>query len=107
MPQNNSLLPIESRGMARLINVGRMLKSFASAYPSLKTNMRVTDPILHENSHIYFIDNGSCTVNDGYMGRLDLDVTIDVLTSIIFSSEKVGNIFGLPTRRPYMSLMLD
>lgn len=107
MPAENSFLPIEPRGMARIVNVGKVLGVFASTYPDLRKTIRVTDPIIKENSHIYFIDNGSCVINDGFMGNVDLDVTVDVLTSILFSSEKVGEIFNLPTHRPYISLMLD
>ncbi|MCM1297913.1 MAG: hypothetical protein NC311_20445, partial [Muribaculaceae bacterium] len=107
MPDNASFSPIEPRGMAEIVNVDKVLSHYAASYPETKAVIKVTDPIIDDNNHIYFIDNGSCTRNDGFLGKLDLDVNIDVLTSILFSSKKVGMIFGLTTCRPFISLMLD
>lgn len=99
--------PIESRAMMRIINVAGVLKSMAAADPSMKMKIRVHDRDLPANSHIYVIDRGEVVINDGYTGRLDLDVTPSVLCSIIFSSPAMGRIFNLDTHRPHISLMLD
>ncbi len=107
LPEDNTLMPLEQKAMARIVNVGEVLKVVARQNKSLKMNIRVTDDILPDNNHIYFIDNATCTVNDGYRGKLDIDVDIEVLTAILFSSGKVGAIFNLPTKRPFISLMLD
>lgn len=107
LPDDNTLLPIESRAMARMTDVLGVLKSIARQNRQLKMTVRVSDDMISDNNHIYFIDNGTCTINDGFRGQLDLDVTVDVMTAIVFSSEKVGRIFSLPTHRPFISLMLD
>lgn len=106
-PEENSMMPIESRGMARIVNVKKTLDAYANDNRNLQFTVKVSDPQIPDNSHIYFIDNGICTINDGFRGLLNLDVTVDVLAAILFSSSKVGKIFNLPTRRPFISLMLD
>lgn len=93
--------------MGRLVNVGKALGIIAEANPKIRLSIKVTDSLLPENSHIYTIANGECTVTDDYNGALDLDVSVEVFTDIIFSSPKIGAIMGLPCERPHMSLMLD
>lgn len=99
--------PIESRAMMRIINVQAVLKAMAAADPAMKMKIRVHDADLPANSHIYTVDRGEVVINDGYTGRLDLDVTPSVLCSIIFSSPAMGRIFNIETHRPHISLMLD
>ncbi len=106
-PPDNRRIPVHARGMARIVNVKKLFEVYARRYPRLKMAIRVSDPIIENNNHIYIIDNGEVVINDGFGGRLDLDVTIDVLTSIVFSQEQIGEIFNLPTARPYISLMMD
>ena len=96
------------RGMARVVNVGMLLEAVAKSHPAWESRIRVSDPLLPEvNSHTYIIRKGSCVVDDGYDGRLDLDVPVDVLGDIAFSSTEIGDIMRFPSVRPMISLMLD
>ena len=104
---DSRVAPLQAHGMGRIINSEMTLKAIAASTPKLKASIRVYDHQLPQNNHIYTIDNGTVTVNDGFGGKLDLDVTQEVLTSIIFSAPKMGTIFNLPTKRPFMSLMLE
>ncbi len=60
-----------------------------------------------ENSHIYRVESGAVTIDDSYTGHLDLDVTLEVLNRLVFSSPRMGEIIGIPSVRPHLSLMLD
>ncbi len=91
----------------RIINVYMLLRSLAASYPELKANIKVYDPILGQNSHIYTIDRGFAVINDGYMGALDYDVDIEVLTSMVFGNDVTRKILDFPATRPFISLMLD
>ena len=95
------------RGMARIVSPLTVLGALAAAHPSLDMRIRITDRLFGDNSGIYRISGGRCAKTDDTRRRPDLDVPVDVLTSILFSAERTGEIFSLPTRRPYMALMLD
>lgn len=96
------------RGMGRLVNVGKALSVIAAADPKFTCRLRVSDRLLPTyNSHIFVIDKGECRIDDDYDGKLDFDVTVEVLTDIIFSSSPIGSIIRFPTVRPMISLMLD
>lgn len=99
--------PMQSLGMARIVNAEVALRLLAENNPDYKGGIRVTDRIIQENSHIFWLNKGELTVDDSRNDKIDLDVPIDVLTSIVFSSPRIGGIFGLKTQRPFMSLMLD
>ena len=94
-------------GMARIINVERVLSMLSAQHPSLKMRIRVYDPLITENTAVYTLAKGKCTRTPWSDGNFDLDVRTGTLTSILFSSEKIGRIFNIPTRRPYMALMLE
>lgn len=96
------------RGMARVVNASSLLEAVAAANPRWKSVIRVSDPLLPEiNSHTYIIKEGRVTVDDSYQGHLDLDVRIDVLADIAFSSPRIGEVMKFPAERPMISLMLD
>lgn len=96
------------RGMGRLVNVGTAFGIVAAAYPDFKSRIRISDKLLPEyNSHTFIIEDGRCRVDDGYDGKLDLDVDVEVMAEIMFSCERVGQIVGFPSVRPVISLMLD
>ncbi|MDE6206165.1 MAG: hypothetical protein K2F66_08610, partial [Duncaniella sp.] len=59
------------------------------------------------NSHVYIVKGGKWTIDDSYTGRLDLDVPVDVLADIAFSSTEIGDVMRFPSVRPMISLMLD
>ncbi|MDE6086606.1 MAG: GNAT family N-acetyltransferase [Muribaculaceae bacterium] len=100
-------IPIHARGMGRIINVKKLLETYASRYPEIKQTIKVYDAILPQNSHIYVIDRGEVIINDGFGGKIDIDVTQEVLLSILSSDKPIGEIFNLPTARPYISMMMD
>lgn len=96
------------RGMGRIVNVEKCLMAVANANGKIKTKIRVHDPLLSElNSHIYIIEDGICRIDDSFPGRLDFDVSIDVLNRIVFNSAETSDVIGFPSVRPMISLMLD
>ena len=94
-------------GMMRIVNVQPVLDALASAHPDLKYALKVRDGLLPENDGIYSIRDGICSRPAAFGGLLDLDIDIHTLTSLLFSSKKIASITGLPSHRPYMTLMLD
>lgn len=108
-PGAKTPVKIYSRGMARIVNVKAFLELIAGLRPSISQKIRVRDSLLPENNALFVIDKGNVTVlpYDTPEIKPDLDVDIPVLTSIAFSTQKVGEIFSLPTARPFMSMMLS
>lgn len=98
---------LRRRGMARIVDAAQCLEAVAEASPSTSLALRVCDPVIGENNHIYIVNNGSCLIDDGYTGALDYDIDIEVLTSIIFGNDVTRRLLGLPAVRPFISLMLD
>ena len=107
---------LRARGMMRIVNAHTVLSALAGHNPDLRTTLRLTDPYIDNNNGVFQIEKGKCRyfaldedLKSKIAGglKIDLDVRIDVLTSILFSSETTGRIFNLPTCRPSMSLMLD
>ncbi len=98
---------MRSRGMARIVDAGKLLGTLAAADTKLHYTIRIHDSILPENAGIYHIHDGICEKLTDAPGKVDLDVNVEVLTRIIFSAPRIGNIFNLPTERPMMSMMLD
>lgn len=107
------------RAMARIVNVKSLLEKLVAIDPTIRQVIRVRDQIIEANDAYFVIADGKVE-RIGCRGgnpsgresgeadmRPDLDVSIDVLASIVFSSPKVGEIFNLPTARPFMALMLD
>lgn len=97
---------LRTRGMIRIVNVCAALGALASANPKLSQTIRVSDTFIKENNGVYVLKSGKCEKVD--MARhVDLEVSTNVLAKILFSSPKIGELFNLPTCRPFMSLMLD
>lgn len=96
-------------GMARVINAKSVLGAVASGSPSTQLTLRITDNLLPENNGFYMLRDGQLTVSRTLPKRaeVNLDVSAEVLTALLFSSEPIGTIMGLPACRPHMSLMLD
>ncbi len=94
-------------GMMRLTAPKIILSSLADTYRELRLTIRLHDAELPENSGVYTIRHGECKYEEWHEGKFDLDITPSVLASILFSSHKYGEIFNIPSRRPYMALMLD
>lgn len=96
---------LHSRGMGRLVNVADCLELLSQAHPEWRSVIKVYDPLLEQNSHKYIISSGKCVIDDSWTGRPDFDVTVDVLTRIVFSSPATGAILGFPSSRTHISLM--
>lgn len=99
--------PIQSFGMGRIVNVYDALSQAARASHHFKGAIRVNDPLLQENTHTYIIRDGKVNIDDSQLQHHDLDIPVEVLTSLLFSAPRIGSIFGLTTQRPFLSLMLD
>lgn len=98
---------LRRRGMLRVLNVEMMLDVLAAAYPDVEQVIKVHDPILGANNSIFTLHKGQCIRTPDTMRRITLDVGVDVLAAILFSDSRIGNIFGIPSVRPFISLMLD
>ena len=98
---------LNSRGMARIVNVPLCLGIVAAANPRLRLAIRVTDRLMPANTHTYIIKDGMCAISDDAPRRLDFDVDIDTLNKIVFSAPEIGEILGFPSQRPNLRLMLD
>lgn len=98
---------LDARGMGRIVNALSAFEAVADSAPKLKCAIRLSDPLIAENNHTYLIDRGEVKIDDSYKGRPDFDVSIEVMTSIVFSGAKIGDIINFPTARPTLSLMLD
>lgn len=95
-------------GMARIVNVQRALSIIAATHPELKMTVKVRDRIISENCRVYTVAGGRCVVDDAYNpAKLDYDIDVEVLTSIIFGNRVTEKILEFPAVVPCMSLMLD
>ncbi len=98
---------LSPRGMGRIVNMYECAEILARAYPKLSMAIRIHDDIIRENNHIYIIDGGRAVINDGYGGRLDYDIDMEVFTSLVFGNSVTHRLLDFPTVRPFISLMLD
>ena len=103
----NPRVRLRARAMLRIIDVGKVLTATAAADRKAYQVIRVHDALIPANNGVFFIKDGKCTRSDSTMRSLTLDVDISVLTTILFSDPKIGKIFGIPTDRPALPLMLD
>lgn len=106
-PERNGI-KFAARGMARVVDVESVLKIFAEINPHLTYRLRISDPLIAANNGLFTVDRGRVVraSHDDMLTRVDLEASIDIFTSIIFSSERIGSIFGLPTARPFASMLL-
>lgn len=98
---------LRSRAMLRIADAQPVLNALAAADPTLSRTIRLRDSIVTRNNAIFRLGSGHCERLNQKPQHIDLDVTTEVLAKILFSAPGIGNIFGLPTQRPFMSLMLD
>ncbi len=94
-------------GMMLITNAYALLSAMAAAHPDLKFSVRLTDAAVPANNGVYILAGGRCEKQPLRAGKFDLDVTAPTLAAILFNNHRTGNIFGIPSRRPYMALMLD
>ena len=90
------LINPQGLGMARVLQVEKMLSLFASKYPSVEWSLRVEgDEAIPENNDFYTVSNGKCV--RGYLrNQVYHPCTINQLTRLLFAKET-----------PYMSLMIN
>lgn len=99
---------LRARGMARIINPLALLDVLAASHPNLHYCICLTDRELPQNNGCYTLTEGRCTFAPGQARRhCDLNVDTATLAAILFSHPEAGLIFNLPTRRPYIAMMLD
>lgn len=97
----------ESLGMARVIAAEAMLRIYAKKNPYLNCSFRLTDPILHENTGEYTIQEGNVSKTDREEA---LEVSIGELTRALmgYGTQTLPSPLNLFQEGvPYMSLMLD
>lgn len=94
-------------GMGRIINVETLLQSVCSGRRNIDQVIRVRDKLIRDNDAIFIIHDGEVEAVRSTMRRITLDVTAEVLSTILFNSHGIGDIFGLPSFRPSLRLMLD
>ncbi|MDE6854801.1 MAG: GNAT family N-acetyltransferase [Muribaculaceae bacterium] len=108
VPSDRSDNPLlKPYGMARITRPDLLLGALAKAVPHFVQTIRLTDDSLPENSGIYVIGAGECRRADEAPGKVDLDISTETLAALLFGSHETGDLFGIPSRRPFMSLMLD
>lgn len=104
-PPGDRRINMQARGMTRIINAEKALGMLAGANPGLDTVIRVHDKYIPANNSVFVLHNGECRRLDSTIRHLSLDVSVNTLGSILFSSEKVGRVFGLPTARIDLLMM--
>ncbi len=97
---------LRAAGMARIIDVQAVLAALAENHPELKLTVTVHDDFIEKNNGTFSVRNGKCMPVTP-VPKPDIDVDVRTLTSILFSSSAIGDIFNIPTHRPLMSMMLD
>lgn len=98
---------LRARAMMRIVNPMKLFTVLAKTYPQIDQVIRLRDNLITENNGYYIIKNGTCQFLKSANRRPILDVNIANMTKIIFSSEKIGEIFNLPTCHALLPLMLD
>lgn len=95
-------------GMIRIVNVATALSALAQAHPHLDITVKVRDSILQYNNGTYRLRQGELIeLAPESEVKPNLDLTVTTLGSLLFSSTPIGEIMGIPSSRPYLSLMLD
>ncbi len=95
--------------LRRLMWLVALLVPWSEADPGLRLTVRLTDETLPDQSGVYVVSGGSVRHSDAGCGpeEPDLYVTPDVLAAMMFSSNPLAAVTGLPGGRPHFSLMLD
>lgn len=98
---------MEAKGMLRIVNVRKVLESIAETYPDISQVIKITDNILKENNNIFRIHRGKVEIVTDSRLETDNEMDIKTLAEVLFSSSATGKLFGLPSFRPSMSLMME
>lgn len=98
---------LRARGMMRIVNVLAALTSLARSHRGIDQVIRVRDSLVAQNNGYFIISKGECRHAESTTKRVTLDVSVENLTKILFSSSRIGSIFDLPTSHAVLPLMLD
>lgn len=91
---------LRAGAMYRIASAETVLSALAAAHPGLKTRIRLHDDIIPDNNGVFVLNKGDMEHFSTSDAKVDLDVDVKVLTSILFSAPETGSIFNLPTNRP-------
>lgn len=106
-PAGDKFYELRAKGMMRIVNVLTVLSSLAASYPEVSAVIKVSDPLISENNGIFVLKDGKCFRTTETDVKVTLEVSVDVLTKILFSDLKIGEIFALPCSRPNLSLLTE
>lgn len=106
-PCGDSTIGLHSRGMIRITDALTLFRAIASQSPDTNQIIRLHDPLIESNNGVFAISGGDATLIKHATSHVSLDISIDTLAKILFNSPRVGSIFGMPSFRPVMPLMLD
>ncbi|MCM1441315.1 MAG: GNAT family N-acetyltransferase [Roseburia sp.] len=95
------------RGMMRIVDNLSLLEAIAAGNPHFEATLRISDPMLPQNNHVYRIVRGKASEYDSFSGTADFDVDAPTFCRMVFSSPAIGEIIEFPSVRPHISLMLD
>ncbi len=102
-----------TKGMARIIDVEKMLKFFANAHKNLTFEFNLQDPQLIENQARYRIENGvykKAAIETNFDSNRENTININLLTRLLLGY-KINDLDAVyhhfPCKYPYMSLMMD
>lgn len=103
---------LRARGMIRIVDVERLLASLVARHPGMRLTIKVSDGLIEKNNGVFRLDKGECrrvtdAAFDESARESRLETSVEVLARILFNGPSVGDIFGLPTARPAVQLMLD
>ena len=96
-------------GMARIINVEKMLQVYCNKYINIGFSIEVTDDLITENSDYYTLKHG--TYERGFNPDTKYyKINIEQLTQLLLGyhvEQLPGELQQFPSQQPYMSLMLN
>lgn len=92
-------------GMARIIRVEDMLKSWASLFPECSCQLSVVDEVIPENNGLFVVEKGVCYKNSLDAGTEAMD--IGRLTALLLLGEDKNGRCPFPRQQPSMSLMFS
>lgn len=98
---------LDAQGMLRIVNVHGALRAVAREHKDITLTLKITDPLIEENNNIFHLSAGDVTVVNHRYGKIDSEIDVKVLAEVLFSTSATGSLFGLPSARPSMALMLD
>lgn len=98
-------------GMARVVNAHLILDTVAKAAPrGWSKVVRISDPVVEGNNHTYvLIGSEGVSVDDTVKpsSLQGFDISIDVLSQMVWGSKPIGELIDFPSNRLIMRLMLE